>query len=85
MQLLHIRSRIRPYWEQLKLSPKQKLLLKFFGVGILMALGAAGVIAGLPLLALMVVAKSIVGIIVSALAVAFGAALVLAGYLWFTL
>jgi hypothetical protein len=85
MNLPDVRSRIRPYLNRLKLSPKQRLLSKFFCVGLLMAIGAAGVIAGLPLLGLMVASGMIVGVVLSAVSVAFGASLVVAGYIWFTL
>lgn len=85
MDLHNIHSAIQPYWERLKLSPKQKLFTKFFTVGVLMAFGAAGVISGVFLLGLMVASQSIIGIIISALSVSFGAGFVIAGYLWFTL
>jgi VIT1/CCC1 family predicted Fe2+/Mn2+ transporter len=50
-----------------------------------MTIGAAGVIAGLPILLLMVLGtQSITGIVVSSLAISFGLALVLTGYFWFT-
>jgi hypothetical protein len=85
MKLHNAWLQIVQLWEWLKLSPKQKLFVKFISVGILMSIGGAGIVAGLPLLAVMMLEYSVVGVIVSALSVSFGLALVVAGYLWFTI
>lgn len=85
MRLPDIRPGIERVYDRLKMSRRQQLFAKFFTVGLLMAVGAAGVIAGLPLLGLMIASESVVGVIICSLSVSFGAAFCLAGYLWFTL
>lgn len=85
MELPDIRPHLRKLRARLTVSKRTKLLSKFVLFGLGMTIGAAGVIAGFPILLLMVLGtQSITGIVVSSLAISFGLALVLTGYFWFT-
>lgn len=66
------------------LTPKQHFLAKIVGVALAMVLGATGVVAGLVLLILSAIEFSVAGVVLSAFALAGGAAATLAGYIWFT-
>lgn len=66
------------------LSPEQRLLALIFTVGATMVLGGTGAVAGLVLLLLSAMSSSVVGVILSSLSLVGGAALVFAGYIWFT-
>jgi hypothetical protein len=66
------------------LSPEQRLLTLIFTVGATMVLGGTGAVAGLVLLLLSALASSVLGVIISSGALVGGAALVFAGYIWFT-
>lgn len=66
------------------LSPEQRLLAIIFTVGATMVLGGTGAVAGLVLLLLSAMSSSVVGVIFSSLSLVGGAALVFAGYIWFT-
>jgi hypothetical protein len=89
MRLSDIGSGISDYsrsvLSRVTFSAKQVLFAKFFLVGLAMAFGAGGVIAGFPLLGLMVMEQAIIGIIISALTISLGAMITIGGYLWFTL
>lgn len=66
------------------LSPEQRLLTLIFTVGATMVVGGTGAVAGLVLLLLSALASSVLGVIISSGALVGGAALVFAGYIWFT-
>lgn len=67
------------------LTEKQRLAARILAVAALMVIGATGIMAGLPILALQIMAGSILGIVAASLSISTGAAFVFAGYIWFIL
>lgn len=85
MTRLRIRQRLNAVSERLRLSTAQRVYLRLLVATLVSGLAGTGVIAGLPALALMVAQGTILGIVGAALAVSFGAIILIAVYVWITI
>lgn len=66
------------------LSPEQRLFATIGLVGLLMIMGGIATVSGFVLLILSTLAQSVLGVVLSASSLVGGAAVVFAGYIWFT-
>lgn len=94
--MTHVREQLSTHWRQFTdrlperptrpvLTPAQRLYAKFFIVGFLTALGVGAALAGAVLLLMSALAGTVLGVVLSALAVSLGGTTAVGGYLWFTL